>query len=112
MARSKPPLNMPKYKGTPEDVPIDKWFQLFDMKASEASGTHHDRCHFSEYIEGEAFKCYLTDFQQNLKECHIISGLNDGVPPDVELAFAGLSFKTSSEWLAFAQRVETSLRRV
>ncbi|KAH6944955.1 hypothetical protein HPB50_006328 [Hyalomma asiaticum] len=103
MARPKPPLNIPKYKGTPEDVPIDKWLQLFDMKASEASWTHRDRVgHFSEYIDGEAFKWYLTDFQQHLKECHIISGLTDGVPPDVELALAGLPFKTSSEWLAAA----------
>ncbi|KAH6922074.1 hypothetical protein HPB50_008840 [Hyalomma asiaticum] len=114
MARPKPPLNIPKYKGTPEDVPIDKWLQLSDMKASEASWTHRDRVsHFSEYIEGEAFKWYLTEiFSNSLKECHIISGLTDGVPPDVELALAGLSFKTSSEWLATAQRVETSLRRV
>ncbi|KAH6929279.1 hypothetical protein HPB50_025938 [Hyalomma asiaticum] len=47
----------------------------------------------------------------DLKECHIISELTDGDPPDLELALAGLSFKTSSEWLAAAQRVETSLRR-
>lgn len=165
MARPKPPLNIPKYKGTPEDVPIDKWLQLFDMKASEASWTQRDRVsHFSEYIEGEAFKWYLTEIFSNvetwddikrdmqnrfattdgdafrlfihyrlkggqtikeyyeekkrlgsladLKESHIVSGLTDGVPPDVELALAGLSFQTSSEWLAAAQRVETSLRRV
>ncbi|KAH6948916.1 hypothetical protein HPB50_027001 [Hyalomma asiaticum] len=164
MARPKPPLNIPKYKGTPEDVPIDKWLQLFDMKESEASRTHRERVsHFSEYIEGEAFNWYLIEIFSNvetwddikramqnrfaktdgdafrlfidyrlkggqtikeyyeekkrlgsladLKECHIISGLTDGVPPDVELALAGLSFQTSSEWLAAAQRVETSLRR-
>ncbi|KAH6933050.1 hypothetical protein HPB50_011725 [Hyalomma asiaticum] len=120
-------------------------------KASEALWTHRDRVsHHSEYSEGEAFKWYLTDFQQrrdmgryktdtfrlfihyrlkggqtikeyyeekkrlgslaDLKECRVISGLTDGVPPDVELALAGLSFQTSSEWLAAAQRVETSLR--
>ncbi|KAH6943637.1 hypothetical protein HPB50_025021 [Hyalomma asiaticum] len=126
--------------------------------------THRERVsHFSEYIEGEAFKWYLTEIFRNvetwndikramqnrfattdgdafrlfihyrlkgghtikeyyeekkrlgsladLKKCHIISGLTDGVPPDVELALAGLSFQTSSEWLAAAQRVETSLRR-
>lgn len=165
MAKPKPPLNIPKYKGTPEDVPVDKWLLLFDTKAVEASWTHSDRVsHFSEYIEGEAFKWYLTEIfgkgetwddiksgMQNrfattdgdafrlfihyrlkggqtikdyydekkrlgsladLKECHIISGLTDGVPPDVELALAGLSFTSSSEWLAAAQRVETSLKRV
>ncbi|KAH6942446.1 hypothetical protein HPB50_005758 [Hyalomma asiaticum] len=164
MARPKPPLNIPKYRGTPEDVPIDKWLQLFDMKASEASWTHRKRVsHFSEYIEGEAFKWYLTEIFSNvetwddikramqnrfattdgdafrlfihyqlkgghtikeyyeekkrlgsladLKECHIISGLTDAVPLDVELALTGLSFQTSSEWLAAAQRVEASLRR-
>ncbi|KAH6927252.1 hypothetical protein HPB50_001128 [Hyalomma asiaticum] len=103
------------------------------MKASEASRTHRERVsHFSEYIEGEAFKWYLTEIFSNVEtwddikramqnrfattdgdafQCHIISGLTDGVPPDVELALAGLSFQTSSEWLAAAQRVETSLRR-
>ncbi|KAH6948989.1 hypothetical protein HPB50_027377 [Hyalomma asiaticum] len=139
MARPKPPLNIPKYKGTPEDVPINKWLRLFDMKASKASCTHRDQVsHFSECIEGEAFKWYLTEIFSNvktwdykearpsrnttkkkkrlgsladLKECHIISGLADGVPPDVELALARLSFKMSSEWLATAQWVETSLRR-
>lgn len=166
MAKPKPPLNIQKFKGTPEDVPIDKWLLLFDMKAAEASWTHRDRVsHFSEYIEGEAFKWYLTEIFGNgettwddikrdmqarfattdgdafrlfihyrlkggqtikdyydekkrlgsladLKECHIISGLTDGVPPDVELALAGLSFNSSLEWLTAAQRVETSLKRV
>ncbi|KAH6932242.1 hypothetical protein HPB50_004044 [Hyalomma asiaticum] len=64
----KPPLNIPKYKGTPEDVPIDKWLQLFDMMASEASWTHRERVsHFSEYIEGEAFKWYLTEIFSNVE---------------------------------------------
>ncbi|KAH6936141.1 hypothetical protein HPB50_013837 [Hyalomma asiaticum] len=119
------------------------------MKACDASWTHRDWVsHFSEYIEGEAFKWYLTDIFSNvetwddikrdmqnrfattdgdafrifihyrlkggqtikeyyeekkrlgsladLKECHIISRLTDGVPSDVELALAGLSFKTST----------------
>ncbi|KAH6929690.1 hypothetical protein HPB50_004760 [Hyalomma asiaticum] len=66
MARPKPPLNIAKYKRTPQDVPIDKWLQLFYMKASEASWTHRHRVsHFSEYIEGEAFKWHLTDFQRH-----------------------------------------------
>ncbi|KAH7944797.1 hypothetical protein HPB49_000725 [Dermacentor silvarum] len=41
----------------------------------------------------------------DLKECHIIAGLTDGVPPDVELGLAGLSFISPSEWLAAAQKV-------
>ncbi|KAH6929966.1 hypothetical protein HPB50_007580 [Hyalomma asiaticum] len=61
-----------------------------------------------EYYEEKKRLGSLAD----LKECRIISGLTDGVPPDVELALAGLSFQTSSEWLAAAERVETSLRRV
>ncbi|KAH7983435.1 hypothetical protein HPB52_012047 [Rhipicephalus sanguineus] len=147
MAMPKPPLSILKYKGTPDDVPVD------NGRVS----------HFSEYIEGEVFKWYLTEIFGNgetcddmkrgmqnrfattygdsfglfihyrlkggqtikdyygekkrlgsladLKECHIISGLTDGVPPDVELALAGLSFNSSSEWLAAAQRVEASLKR-
>ncbi|KAH6922005.1 hypothetical protein HPB50_007405 [Hyalomma asiaticum] len=43
MTRPKPPLSVRKYKGTPEDVPIDKWLQLFDMKASDTSWTYHNR---------------------------------------------------------------------
>ncbi|KAH7950936.1 hypothetical protein HPB52_003144 [Rhipicephalus sanguineus] len=62
MAKPKRPLNMPKCKGTPEDVSVDKWLLLFDTKVVEASWTHSDRVsHFSEYIEGEAFKWYLTE---------------------------------------------------
>ncbi|KAH6943487.1 hypothetical protein HPB50_022122 [Hyalomma asiaticum] len=41
----------------------------------------------------------------DLTECHIISGLTDGVPPDVELALAGLSFKASPGCLVAAERV-------
>lgn len=48
----------------------------------------------------------------DLKECHIISRLTDGVPPDIELALAGLYFTTPSEWLATAQKVETSMKQV
>ncbi|KAH7983323.1 hypothetical protein HPB52_011051 [Rhipicephalus sanguineus] len=65
---------------------------------------------------GQTIKDYYDEKKRlgslaDLKECHIISGLTDGVPPDVELALAGLSFNSSSEWLAAAQRVETSLKR-
>ncbi|KAH7932355.1 hypothetical protein HPB52_024693 [Rhipicephalus sanguineus] len=65
---------------------------------------------------GQTIKDYYDEKKRlgslaDLKECHIISGLIDGVPPDVELALAGLSFTSSSEWLAAAQRVETSLKR-
>ncbi|KAH8022337.1 hypothetical protein HPB51_023390 [Rhipicephalus microplus] len=42
MAKPKPPLYIQKFKGTPEDVPIDKWL-LFYMKAAETSWTHRDR---------------------------------------------------------------------
>ncbi|KAH7940361.1 hypothetical protein HPB52_023548 [Rhipicephalus sanguineus] len=65
---------------------------------------------------GQTIKDYYDEKKRlgslaDLKECHIISGLTDGVPPDVELALAGQSFTSSSEWLAAAQRVETSLKR-
>ncbi|KAH7975335.1 hypothetical protein HPB52_000596 [Rhipicephalus sanguineus] len=58
---------------------------------------------------GQTIKDYYDEKKRlgslaDLKECHIISGLTDGVPPDVELALAGLSFTSSSEWLAAAQR--------
>lgn len=66
MARPKPPLNIKKFEGTPEILPIDKWFPLFDMKVAEASCTQHGRVnHFSEYLEGEAFKWYLTEIFSN-----------------------------------------------
>ncbi|KAH6941355.1 hypothetical protein HPB50_016953 [Hyalomma asiaticum] len=38
------------------------------MKAFEASWTHRDRfSHFSEYIEGEAFKWCLTEIFSNVE---------------------------------------------
>ncbi|KAH7968427.1 hypothetical protein HPB52_008306 [Rhipicephalus sanguineus] len=51
---------------------------------------------------GQTIKDYYDEKKRlgslaDLKECHIISGLTDGVPPDVELALAGLSFKSSSD---------------
>ncbi|KAH6934795.1 hypothetical protein HPB50_000818 [Hyalomma asiaticum] len=110
MARPKPPLSIPKYKGTPEGVPIDKWLQLFDMKESKALWTHRDRLKGGQTIKKYYEKKKLGSLA-GLKKCHIISGLTDGVPPDVELVLTGLSLQASSEWLATAQLVETSLRR-
>ncbi|KAH6947365.1 hypothetical protein HPB50_018518 [Hyalomma asiaticum] len=52
----KPPLNVPKYKGTSDDVLVYKWL-LFDMKAAEATWTHCDRV---SHFKGGAFKWYLT----------------------------------------------------
>ncbi|KAH7936308.1 hypothetical protein HPB52_021407 [Rhipicephalus sanguineus] len=48
MAKPKPPLNIPNYKRTPEDVPVDKWVLLFDTKVVEASWTHSDQWYLIE----------------------------------------------------------------
>ncbi|KAH7963755.1 hypothetical protein HPB52_022719 [Rhipicephalus sanguineus] len=58
-------------------------------------------------IGGQTIKDYYDEKKRlgslaDPKECHIISGLTVFL----------LSFTSSSEWLAAAQRVETSLKRV
>lgn len=165
MATSKKVINIPKFSGAPEDVPFDKWLRLFDVKTAAAAWTERDKlCHFSDYLEGEAFRWFLTEvfgtdaswdslsecmkqrftsavadpFRQfihcrlrpgqslndyynekmclgrlaDLKDVHLISGLNDGLPADVEMALAGLNPSTPATWLSAALRVESTLQRV
>ncbi|KAH6922330.1 hypothetical protein HPB50_013298 [Hyalomma asiaticum] len=96
MATPKPPLNITKYKGTPEDVPFAKWLQLFRMKAVEASWTHRHRVsHFSEYIVGEAFKWYLSEIFSNVETW-------DDIKRDVQSRFAttdGNAFRLFIQYL-------------
>lgn len=165
MTTSKKAINIPKYSGTPEDVSFDKWLRLFEVKTAAAAWTERDKlCNFSDYLEGEAFRWYLTEvfdtdaswetltqcmtqrftstvadpFRQfihcqlkpgqslkdyynekmslgrlaDLKDAHLISGLIDGLPADMEMALAGLNPSTPATWLSAAQRVESTMQRV
>lgn len=158
------PLVIPKYHGGADDVPVEKWLRLFDFKANTNNWTEQDKINnFSEYIEGEAFRWYITEifdsvktweevmklltvrfatpvadpfrsfihcrqkkgqpvvsyFEEKrrlgesaeLKATHVVSGLTDGLLPELELALAGLPIQSPTEWLASAQRIEIAMSR-
>lgn len=164
MTTSKKTIIISKYSGSSEDVPFDKWLRLFEVKTAAAAWTERDKlCHFSDYLEGEAFRWYLTEvfdtdaswqdltacmtqrfasavadpFRQfihcqlksgqslkdyynekmslgrlaGLKDAHLISGLIDGLPADMEMALAGLPPSTPATWLSAALRVESAMHR-
>lgn len=163
MANRKP-LNITKFCGSPDDVPVEKWLRLFDTKADAVGWTDADKVrNFNEYVENDAFKWYLTDvFDTNetwsdvrermvarfgtpvvdpfrafihcrlrkgqtvrqyydekkrlgslaeLKDQHIVSGLTDGLPAEMEMAFVSLTVSTPIEWFTVAQRIESSRAR-
>lgn len=46
----------------PDDVPVGKWLQLFDVKAAASGWAHNDEvANLSEYVEDEAFRWYLEN---------------------------------------------------
>lgn len=59
----------------------------------------------TEYYEEKRHLGCLAD----LKEDHIVSGVIDGLPTEMEIAFAGLSINSPSQWLSVARRIETTL---
>lgn len=62
MSPPKKMISLPKYTGAEDDVPVDKWLRLFETKASNATWSERDRIDcISEYLEGEAFRWYLTE---------------------------------------------------
>lgn len=62
MATSKKVINIPKYSGASTDVPFDKWLRLFEVRTAAAAWTERDKlCYFSDYLEGEAFRWFLTE---------------------------------------------------
>lgn len=164
MSPPKKMISLPKYTGAEDDVPVDKWLHLFETKASNVSWSERDRIDcISEYLEGEAFRWYLTEifdaedtwegiktsmisrfsapvsdpFRQfihcrlkreqrirhyyeekthlgrlaDLKDVHIVSGLTDGVPEEIERRLAGLTLTTPAKWLAAALQAEDSVHR-
>lgn len=164
MTTSKKAITIPKYSGASDDVPFDKWLRLFEVKTAAAAWTERDKlCNFSDYLEGEAFRWYLTEvfdtgtawedlvacmterfasaiadpFRQfihcrlksgqslkeyydekmclgrlaELKDAHLISGLIDGLPAEMEMALAGLTPSTPAAWLLAALRVEAAMNR-
>lgn len=164
MSPPKKMISLPKYTGAEDDVPVDKWLRLFETKASNATWSERDRIDcISEYLEGEAFRWYLTEifdsedswegiktsmiarfsapvndpFRQfihcrlkreqrirhyyeektrlgrlaELKDVHIVSGLTDGVPEEIERRLAGMSLATPAKWLAAALQAEDSVQR-
>ncbi|KAH7961027.1 hypothetical protein HPB52_000786 [Rhipicephalus sanguineus] len=59
MSTSRKAMNLPKYTGAEDDVPVDKWSRLFEAKAGNVAWSKQGR--ISEYLEGEAFRWYLTE---------------------------------------------------
>ncbi|KAH7948441.1 hypothetical protein HPB52_022705 [Rhipicephalus sanguineus] len=163
VSTSKESISLPKYTGAEDDVPVDKWLRLFEAKASNVARSERDCINYiCEYLEGEAFRRYLTEifdvedsrggikdsmkerfaepitdpFRQfihcrlkkaqrmrhyhdektrfgrlaELKDAHIISGLTDGVPEDMERRLAGLTLSTSQVAIAAALQAEVSVQ--
>lgn len=48
--------------------------------------------------------------RSGLQDAHIISGRNDGVLPELELAVASLTAANPSQWLTMAQRLEAAFK--
>ncbi|KAH7963837.1 hypothetical protein HPB52_023641 [Rhipicephalus sanguineus] len=46
-----------------------------------------------------------------LKDVHIVSGLTNGVPEEIERRLAGMSLATPAKWLAAALQAEDSVQR-
>jgi len=152
------------FAGDTDEIPVEKWFRLYDKLAVAAHWTGNDKIeHLHEHLEGEAMKWYLQEVfevltswhdieasftqrfgvtvadpfrafihyrlqkNQSVKEyfdnkrklghqsklaCeHIISGLTDGLPTNMETNFVGLTINNTAEWLTIAQRVESCLKR-
>lgn len=65
---------------------------------------------------GETVKGYYDEKRRlghlaELRDSHIVSGLTDGLPPEMEIAFAGVSVTSPIQWFTVAQRVESSRAR-
>lgn len=54
-------LNITKFSGSHDGVPVDEWLHLFD-KADAGEWTEQKRTrNFNEYVENDALKWYLTE---------------------------------------------------
>lgn len=66
---------------------------------------------------GQSLKDYYDEKMHlgrlaELKDAHLISGLIDGLPADMEMALAGLNTPTPATWLSAALRVESTMQRL